>query len=83
MAEHKKLLKMADSQNQFLLREVNDLRKERGMREVKLGMFSDRVSSLNRDSMQGRLADEDLGNILTLLEEGVETGVLKVLSLPF
>lgn len=79
MAEYQKLLRMADSQNQFLLKEVNGLRKERGMREVELGLFSDQVHSLNKDSMLGRLVDEDLGHILTVLEDGVETGKLKVL----
>ena len=79
LAEHQKLLKLADSQNHFLLKEVNGLRRERGMREVELGLFNDQVNSLNKDSMLGRLVDEDLGRILTLLEEGVETGILKVL----
>ena len=48
------------------------------MREVELEQFSDQVNSLNKDSMLGRMVEEDLSSMLSVLEDGVETGVVKV-----
>ncbi len=76
--ENRTLLQLAESRNRFLLKEVNGLRKERGMREVELEQISDQVSSLNRDSMMGRMVEDDLNNILAVLEDGVDSGVVKV-----
>lgn len=76
--EGKTLLQLAESRNRFLLKEVNELRKERGMREVELEQVSGKVTSLNRDSILGRMVEDDLNSILSVLEDGVESGVVKV-----
>ncbi len=78
MGEHRNLLKKADSNNQYLLKEVNNLRKERGMREVELNGINHQVNALSKDSKLARLAEEDLGHVIGLIDRGVSDGMLKV-----
>ena len=48
------------------------------MREVELEHVAGQMSELNRDSVLGRMVEDDLNSILTVLEEGVESGLVKV-----
>lgn len=77
LAEHRKLLNRADSMNKYLLKEVNSLRKERGMKEVELNMLSVEIDAL-RDTDEDRLARENLKQLLRIVDRGVKEGVLKV-----
>ena len=78
LVEHQNLLKTVDATNHHLLNEVNSLRKERGMREVELSLFTDQVNALNKEGQQGRRAEEDLGHLIHLIDQGIKEGVLKV-----
>lgn len=64
--------------NQQLLKDLNALRKERGMRVVELNGFSDQVNALTKNSQLGRRAEDDLELVVHLIDEGVKEGVLKV-----
>lgn len=77
LAEHRKLLNRADSMNKYLLKEVNSLRKDRGMKEVELNNLSVEIDAL-RDTEEDRLARENLKRLLEVIGRGVKDGVLKV-----
>ena len=76
LSEHMKLLNRADAMNKYLLKEVNELRKERGMREVELNSLSVQVDGL-RDKQQDQIR-ADLSHVIQLIDSGVKEGVLKV-----
>lgn len=78
LAEHQKLLTRTDATNQHLLKEVNSLRKERGMSVLELSTVSSQMDSLNRTNQLGRLAEEDLHHVLHLIDTGIKEGILKV-----
>lgn len=76
LSEHMKVLNRADAMNKYLLKEVNELRKERGMREVELNSLSVQVDGL-RDKQQDQTR-ADLSHVIHLIDSGVKEGVLKV-----
>lgn len=64
--------------NQHLLKEVNTLRKERGMSVIELNSVSNKIDDLSKTSQLGRLAEEDLQHVLQLIDTAVKEGTLKV-----
>jgi len=48
------------------------------MREVELEQVAGQMTELNRDSVLGRMVEDDLNSLLSVLEEGVESGLAKV-----
>ena len=72
------MLSDAESMNQQLLKEVNSLRKERGMREVELNSFSVQLGALSEGKHQAMQVEEDLTNLLQLIEKSITEGILKV-----
>ena len=77
LAECQKLFERADSMNQYLLKEANGLRKERGMKEVELSLLSEEVDAL-RISDQEQSPKQRLEKLLNLLDKGIKEGILKV-----
>ena len=45
---------------------------------MELSSFTNQVNALNKDSQLGRLAEEDLGHVIHLIDRGINEGVLKV-----
>lgn len=78
LAEHQRLLTTTDAMNQHLLKEVNVLRKERGMSVIELNTVANKVDDLNKTNLLGRLAVEDLQHVLELIDTAVKEGTLKV-----
>ncbi len=78
LKERLKLLSHAESMNQQLLKEINSLRKERGMREVELNSFSVQLGALSEGKHQAMQLQEDLQNLLKLIQRGIDEGILKV-----
>ena len=64
--------------NQQLLKEINSLRKERGMREVELNSFSVQLGALSEGKHQAMQLEDDLRNVLQLIQRGIDEGLLKV-----
>lgn len=64
--------------NQYLLKEVNTLRKERGMSVIELNSVANKVDDLNKTNQLGRLAREELHHVLQLIDAAVKGGMLKV-----
>lgn len=72
------MLQWAKATNEGLLKDVNSLRKERGMREVEMNGFSHQMDLLSKNSKQGRRAEEDLSHVMEIISRGVKEGLLKV-----
>lgn len=78
LSERQRLLSDTEAMKQQLLKEVNSLRRERGMSVFELNSVSSKVDDLSRTSQQGRLAEQDLQQLLQLLDTAVKEGTLEV-----
>ena len=72
------MLSRTEGMNEQLLKEVNSLRKERGMSVIELNSVANQVDDLNRTSQLGRVAGQDLHHVLQLIEAAIKEGTLKV-----